>query len=266
MTHVLIRPSTPADLAAVTAIYGWNVRHGTGTFELEPPDRPTWRGAATTFSPRACPGSSLEHDGRGARLRLRQPVPAAPGLPLLPRGFGLPRRRRDRPRLRPAAAGRAAGALRGGRRAPDARRHRRLRQRRLDRRAPRARLRPRRHDRGGGLEVRALARRRRHAAAASASAPRRLRHERRAGGRARDARRPSPPGSPCSAAASACTASTCSACATRGPGCIRGRRWSAPTASGACAPGASTTRAAAPWCRCSASCSRRRCCRRSSTA
>ncbi len=38
MTHLLIRPSTPADLAAVTAIYGWNVRHGTGTFEVEPPD------------------------------------------------------------------------------------------------------------------------------------------------------------------------------------------------------------------------------------
>ncbi|MEO7338107.1 MAG: N-acetyltransferase family protein [Caldimonas sp.] len=35
--RVLIRPSTAADLPAVTAIYGWNVRHGTGTFELEPP-------------------------------------------------------------------------------------------------------------------------------------------------------------------------------------------------------------------------------------
>ena len=33
-----IRPSTPADLPAITAIYGWNVLHGTGTFELDPPD------------------------------------------------------------------------------------------------------------------------------------------------------------------------------------------------------------------------------------
>ena len=33
-----IRPSTPADLAAITAIYGWNVENGTGTFELEVPD------------------------------------------------------------------------------------------------------------------------------------------------------------------------------------------------------------------------------------
>ncbi len=34
----LIRLSTPADLPAITAIYAWNVRHGTGTFELEAPD------------------------------------------------------------------------------------------------------------------------------------------------------------------------------------------------------------------------------------
>ena len=35
---LLIRPSTPADLPAVTAIYGWNVMNGTGTFELESPE------------------------------------------------------------------------------------------------------------------------------------------------------------------------------------------------------------------------------------
>ena len=37
---LLIRPSTPADLPGVTAIYGWNVLNGTGTFELEAPDEP----------------------------------------------------------------------------------------------------------------------------------------------------------------------------------------------------------------------------------
>jgi L-amino acid N-acyltransferase YncA len=36
--RILIRPSGPADLAAVAAIYGWNVLNGTGTFELEAPD------------------------------------------------------------------------------------------------------------------------------------------------------------------------------------------------------------------------------------
>ena len=35
---LLIRPSTPADLPAITAIYAWNVLNGTGTFELDAPD------------------------------------------------------------------------------------------------------------------------------------------------------------------------------------------------------------------------------------
>ena len=35
---LLIRPSTHADLPAITAIYGWNVLNGTGTFELDAPD------------------------------------------------------------------------------------------------------------------------------------------------------------------------------------------------------------------------------------
>ena len=32
-----IRPSTDADLPAITAIYGHHVLHGTGTFETTPP-------------------------------------------------------------------------------------------------------------------------------------------------------------------------------------------------------------------------------------
>ncbi|MEY2893085.1 MAG: hypothetical protein RJA98_2993 [Pseudomonadota bacterium] len=35
---VRIRPSTAADLPAITAIYGWNVLNGTGTFETTAPD------------------------------------------------------------------------------------------------------------------------------------------------------------------------------------------------------------------------------------
>lgn len=34
---MLVRPSTDADLAAITAIYGWNVLNGLGTFEEDPP-------------------------------------------------------------------------------------------------------------------------------------------------------------------------------------------------------------------------------------
>jgi phosphinothricin acetyltransferase len=37
-TTLLVRPSTPADLPAITAVYAWNVQNGTGTFELEAPD------------------------------------------------------------------------------------------------------------------------------------------------------------------------------------------------------------------------------------
>jgi phosphinothricin acetyltransferase len=35
---VLLRPSQAADIPAITALYAHHVLHGTGTFELEPPD------------------------------------------------------------------------------------------------------------------------------------------------------------------------------------------------------------------------------------
>ena len=35
----MIRPSTAADIGAITRIYAWHVLNGTGTFEIEPPDR-----------------------------------------------------------------------------------------------------------------------------------------------------------------------------------------------------------------------------------
>jgi L-amino acid N-acyltransferase YncA len=38
MPELLIRPSTDADLPAIAGIYAQAVLHGTGTFELEPPD------------------------------------------------------------------------------------------------------------------------------------------------------------------------------------------------------------------------------------
>jgi L-amino acid N-acyltransferase YncA len=38
MTPLTIRPSTPADLPAITRIYGQAVDQGTGTFELDRPD------------------------------------------------------------------------------------------------------------------------------------------------------------------------------------------------------------------------------------
>jgi phosphinothricin acetyltransferase len=35
---LLIRPSIDTDLEDITTVYAWNVRNGTGTFELEAPD------------------------------------------------------------------------------------------------------------------------------------------------------------------------------------------------------------------------------------
>ncbi len=40
----MIRPSTDADLEAITAIYGYHVLNGAGTFELEPPALEEMRG------------------------------------------------------------------------------------------------------------------------------------------------------------------------------------------------------------------------------
>jgi L-amino acid N-acyltransferase YncA len=38
MPAISIRPAEPRDIAAITRIYGHAVRHGTASFELEPPD------------------------------------------------------------------------------------------------------------------------------------------------------------------------------------------------------------------------------------
>jgi L-amino acid N-acyltransferase YncA len=38
MSSVSIRPGTPADISVITRIYAEAVRHGTASFELEPPD------------------------------------------------------------------------------------------------------------------------------------------------------------------------------------------------------------------------------------
>ena len=40
MTTIPIRSAQPRDLAAITAIYDHAVRHGTASFEIEPPDQP----------------------------------------------------------------------------------------------------------------------------------------------------------------------------------------------------------------------------------
>ena len=62
-TPLLIRPSTPADLPAITAIYGWNVLNGTGTFELDPPDEAEMARRRDDVLSKGLPWLVAERDG-----------------------------------------------------------------------------------------------------------------------------------------------------------------------------------------------------------
>jgi len=60
---LLIRPSIPADLPAITAIYGWNVLNGTGTFELDPPDEPEMARRRDDVLSKGLPWLVVQRDG-----------------------------------------------------------------------------------------------------------------------------------------------------------------------------------------------------------
>lgn len=60
---LLIRPSTHADLPAITAIYGWNVLNGTGTFELDPPDEPEMARRRDDVLSKGLPWLVVQRDG-----------------------------------------------------------------------------------------------------------------------------------------------------------------------------------------------------------
>jgi phosphinothricin acetyltransferase len=60
---LLIRPSTSADLPAMTAIYGWNVLNGTGTFELDPPDEPEMARRRDDVLAKGLPWLVVQRDG-----------------------------------------------------------------------------------------------------------------------------------------------------------------------------------------------------------
>jgi len=65
MTHPLvIRPSTGADVAAITAIYAHAVAHGTGTFELDVPDEAEMARRRADVSAKGLPWLVAERDGR----------------------------------------------------------------------------------------------------------------------------------------------------------------------------------------------------------
>jgi L-amino acid N-acyltransferase YncA len=60
---VTVRPSTDADLPAITAIYGWNVLNGLGTFEEDPPGQEEMTRRRAAFLDRGLPYLVAEEDG-----------------------------------------------------------------------------------------------------------------------------------------------------------------------------------------------------------
>jgi phosphinothricin acetyltransferase len=63
---VTIRPATPADIPAITAIYGASVRTGTASFELEPPDEAEMANRMQAILVGGFPYLAADCDGRFA--------------------------------------------------------------------------------------------------------------------------------------------------------------------------------------------------------
>ena len=59
----IIRPSTEADLPAITAIYRHHVLHGTGTFEIDPPSEADMAARRADVLGRNLPWLVAEKDG-----------------------------------------------------------------------------------------------------------------------------------------------------------------------------------------------------------
>ncbi len=68
-TLLRLRPSTPDDLPAITALYAWHATHGTGTFELEGPDLAEMTRRRADVLAKGLPWLVAERDGAaGAEL------------------------------------------------------------------------------------------------------------------------------------------------------------------------------------------------------
>lgn len=69
MNAPLIRPSQDADLTALTEVYAWNVEHGTGTFEIDPPDADEMARRRADVLGKGLPWLVVEHDlGEGPEV------------------------------------------------------------------------------------------------------------------------------------------------------------------------------------------------------
>lgn len=74
-----VRDATDADLAVVTAIYAHHVRHGTGSFEFEPPDEDEMRRRRDTVLAGGWPYLVAEHEGRLAGFAYANQYRPRPG-------------------------------------------------------------------------------------------------------------------------------------------------------------------------------------------
>ena len=73
-----IRPSTDADVTAVTSIYAWNVRHATGTFEIEPPDEAEMARRRADVLAKGLPWLVVERGGQVAGYAYANPFRPRP--------------------------------------------------------------------------------------------------------------------------------------------------------------------------------------------
>jgi phosphinothricin acetyltransferase len=78
MSDFSIRPATPADIPAITRIYAHAVRHGTASFELEPPDEAEMTRRQRTLIEGGYPYLVAEIDGIVAGYAYAGPYRARP--------------------------------------------------------------------------------------------------------------------------------------------------------------------------------------------
>jgi hypothetical protein len=78
VTEIVIRPSNGADLDAITRIYAWSVKNGSGTFEMEPPDRLEIERRRADVLARGWPWLVLEHAGAVAGYAYASPFRPRP--------------------------------------------------------------------------------------------------------------------------------------------------------------------------------------------
>ena len=78
MSAVVLRPGSADDLDAVTAIYAWNVEHGTGTFEIEAPDRAEMGRRRADVLAKGLPWLVLESTGQIAGYAYANPFRPRP--------------------------------------------------------------------------------------------------------------------------------------------------------------------------------------------